>query len=93
MVAPAKQSPRRTLRILGNPIAGVARAALTCGRRTAEYLFCRRPDGTVSVRRDGAEYTCDPAAGTCTCPAGKWQRVEECRHVAASRTLAARGHL
>lgn len=93
MVAIAKQSPRRTLRILGNPIAGVVRAALTCGRQTAEYLFSRRPDGAVSVRRDGAEYTCDPAAGTCTCAAGRFGRVEECRHVAASRTLAACGHL
>lgn len=93
MVAPAKQQPTRTLRILGNPIAGVVRAALTCGRRTAEYLFSRRPDGTVSVRRDGAEYTCDPAAGTCTCPAGKWQRVERCRHLAACEVLLTRGHL
>jgi hypothetical protein len=94
MVAPAKSlTPARSLRILGNPIAGLVRAAVTAGRETAEYVFSRRQH-TVSVRKaDGTEYTVDPVAGTCSCAARRFRRVERCRHLCACDVLAARGHL
>ena len=94
MVAIAKLQPRRTLTVLGCPLPGLVRAAVTVGRATAGYTFRRLSDNRVAVAKDdGDAYVCDLTAGTCTCPAGKFRRVEECRHVAAARTLAARGHL
>lgn len=95
MVALAKSlTPRRTLAVIGNPLPGLVRAALTVGKQTAGYTFRRLDAGRVAVAKDdGDAYVCDLAAGTCTCAAGRFRRVEECRHVAASRTLAARGHL
>ena len=94
MVAHAKHlTPRRTLTVLGCPLPGLVRAAVTVGRATAGYTFRRLSDNRVAVAKDdGDAYVCDLAAGTCTC-AGRFGRVEECRHIAASRTLAARGHL
>lgn len=94
MVAPAKLEPRRTLTVLGNPLPGLVRAAVTVGRATASYTFRRLSDSRVAVAKDdGESYTCDLAAGTCTCAAGRFGRVEECRHIAAATVLAARGHL
>ena len=94
MVAIAKSLTPRTLAVLGCPLPGLVRAAVTVGRATAGYTFRRLSDSRVAVAKDdGESYTADLTAGTCTCPAGKFRRVEECRHVAASRTLAARGHL
>lgn len=94
MVAPAKSLTPRTLAVIGNPLPGLVRAALAVGKQTAGYTFRRLDADRVAVAKDdGDAYTCDLAAGTCTCPAGKFRRVEECRHIAASRTLAARGHL
>lgn len=94
MVAHAKHLTPRTLAVLGCPLPGLVRAALTVGRLTAGYTFRRLDADRVTVTKDDGEgYTADLTAGTCTCPAGKFRRVEECRHVAASRTLAARGHL
>ena len=94
MVAPAKLEPRRTLTVLGNPLPGLVRAAVTVGKATAGYTFRRLSDNRVAVAKDdGESYTCDLAAGTCTCPAGRFGRVEECRHIAAATVLVARGHL
>lgn len=95
MVALAKSlTPRRTLTVLGNPLPGLVRAAVTVGRATAGYTFRRLSDSRVAVAKDdGESYTCDLAAGTCTCAAGRFGRVEECRHIAAATVLAARGHL
>lgn len=94
MVALAKLTPRRTLTVIGCPLPGLVRAAVTVGKATAGYTFRRLSANRVAVAKDdGDAYVCDLAAGTCSCPAGKFRRVEECRHVAASRTLAARGHL
>lgn len=95
MVALAKSlTPRRTLTVLGCPLPGLVRAAVTVGRATAGYTFRRLSDSRVAVAKDdGDAYTCDLAAGACTCAAGRFGRVEECRHIAAARALAARGHL
>lgn len=83
----------RTLRVLGNPIPGLVRAALTVGRETAEYVFARRTAEAVGVRKAGGgeEYTADLAAGRCSCPAGV--HGKPCKHVAAAAKLSALGHL
>lgn len=94
MVAPAKSLTPRTLAVLGCPLPGLVRAAVTVGRATAGYTFRRLSDSRVAVAKDdGESYTCDLAAGTCTCAAGRFRRVEECRHIAAATVLVARGHL
>jgi hypothetical protein len=96
VVAIAKPARRteRHLKVIGCPLVGRVRAVLSVAGKSAGYTFRRLDADRVTVTKDdGESYTADLTAGTCTCPAGKFRRVEECRHVAASRTLAARGHL
>lgn len=94
MVAPAKSLTPRTLAVLGNPLPGLVRAALTVGKQTAAYTFRRLDAGRVAVAKDdGDAYVCDLTAGACGCAAGRFGRVEECRHIAAATVLVARGHL
>jgi len=85
----------RTLTVLANPIPGLVRAVLTVGRAADEYVFARRAGSVVSVRKIGAadEYLTDLDAGTCSCKAGQYGRVAECRHVAAGRKLSTLGYL
>lgn len=95
MVAPAKSlTPRRTLAVIGNPLPGLVRAALTVGKATAAYTFRRLDRDRVAVAKDdGDAYVCDLTAGTCGCAAGRFRRVERCRHLCACDVLSARGHL
>lgn len=97
MVAIAKPAPRRTerhLRVLGCPLPGLVRAAVAVGKATAGYTFRRLSADRVAVAKDdGDAYVCDLAAGTCTCAAGRFRRVERCRHLCACDVLSARGHL
>ena len=95
MVAHAKHlTPRRTLTVLGCPLPGLVRAAGAGGPAPAGNTMPPRADSRVAVAKDdGDAYVCDLAAGTCGCAAGRFRRVERCRHLCACDVLSARGHL